>query len=155
VLAGPAYESSRIVSDYDPILSRLLASIRSAPMAVVCLGYDEATIRSQCRLDGFGFLVPRNQRVRLLGALWGTSIYEHRAPEGKTLIRAMVGGARDAEAVSLSDAALLDAVRMDLEHTMNLSATPEMSRVIRHPRGIPQYNKGHLALLEKIEGQLA
>jgi len=154
VLAGPAYESARIVSNCDPELSSLFARIRTAPIAVVCLGYDEPTVQSQCRLDGFGFLVPRNQGVRILGALWETSIYAHRAPAGKTLIRVMIGGARDPDAVALSDDALLEVVRRDLTRTMRLSAAPEMSRVIRHQRGIPQYVTGHLATLEQIDARL-
>jgi oxygen-dependent protoporphyrinogen oxidase len=70
------------------------------------------------------------------------------------LIRVMVGGARDGEAISLADDALVDVARTDLARTMNLRAAPAMIRVIRHPRGIPQYNVGHLALLEQIDRQL-
>lgn len=154
VLAGSAYESAGILRDYDPTLSQLLAPIPTAPMVVVCLGYDEATIRSHCRLDGFGFLAARNQGVRILGALWETSIYPHRAPAGKALIRVMVGGARDPEAVSLADDTLLEVVRADLARTMNLSAKPEMTLVIRHPRGIPQYVKGHLMVLDQMGKQM-
>jgi oxygen-dependent protoporphyrinogen oxidase len=155
VLAGSAFESARILRDHDPVLSSLLTPIRTAPMVVACLGYDDATIRSQCRLDGFGFLVPRHQGVRILGALWETSIYEHRAPVGKTLIRVMMGGARDTDAISLSDDALLQRVRTDLARTMNLSAAPEMTRVIRHHLGIPQYERGHLTQLAQIAQRLA
>ena len=129
----------------------LLEGIPTAPLAVVCLGYDAATLRPQCHLDGFGFLVPRQEGVRILGALWETSIYRHRAPEGKALLRVMIGGARDPEAASLGDADLLQIVRDDLARTMNVSAVPELVRVIRHPRGIPQYVKGHLARLHQID----
>jgi oxygen-dependent protoporphyrinogen oxidase len=154
VLAGPAEESARIVRDFDPVLSQLLTRIQTVPIAVVCLGFDEASIESRCRLDGFGFLVPRNQGIRILGALWETSIYQHRAPAGKVLLRVMVGGARDPEAVQLSDDRLLDIVRHDLARAMGLSAVPEMVRVIRHPRGIPQYVRGHIAILDQIAHRL-
>lgn len=151
VLSGPAAESAAILRDLDGHLANLLQGIPTAPLAVVGLGYDAATLRSQCHLDGFGFLVPRQEGVRILGALWETSIYRHRAPEGKALLRVMIGGARDPEAASLGDAELLHIVRADLGRTMKVSAVPELVRVIRHPRGIPQYVKGHLARLHQID----
>jgi oxygen-dependent protoporphyrinogen oxidase len=151
VLSGPAAESAAILRDLDGHLASLLQSIPTAPLAVICLGYDAATLRSQCQLDGFGFLVPRQEGVRILGALWETSIYRHRAPDSKALLRVMIGGARDPEATSLSDADLLRIVRDDLARTMNVSAVPELVRVIRHPRGIPQYVKGHLARLHQLD----
>jgi oxygen-dependent protoporphyrinogen oxidase len=129
-------------------------AVTTAPLAVVCLGYEAAELRAQCQLDGFGFLVPRNQGVRILGALWETSIYQHRAPADQALLRVMIGGARDPEALSLSDDQFESVVRQDLARTMGVSAKPRMVRVIRHPRGIPQYVKGHLARMHQIDGLL-
>ena len=47
--------------------------------------------------DGFGFLVPRQEGLRLLGALWTSTLFPERAPEGDVLMRVMIGGARDPE----------------------------------------------------------
>lgn len=154
VLSGPASASAAILRAFDPALSSHLEKGPTAPLAVVCLGYDAAELQSQCPLDGFGFLVPRSEHVRILGALWETSIYHHRAPAGQALLRVMIGGARDPEAATLSDARLLTVALRDLGSTMNLSATPRMVRVFRHPRGIPQYVKGHLARMHSIEALL-
>jgi oxygen-dependent protoporphyrinogen oxidase len=119
---------------------------------VVCLGYDTPAVAAQCcTLDGFGFLVPPGEGIRVLGALWETSIYSHRAPANKTLLRVMIGGARDREAVALHDAPLLDIVRNDLARAMGLRAVPEFVRIVRHARGIPQYVKGHRARLHQID----
>jgi protoporphyrinogen/coproporphyrinogen III oxidase len=150
VLSGPAAESAAIVRELDQPLATAIAGIPTSPLVVVCLGYDAATIRSESRLDGFGFLVPRAEGIRILGALWETSIYQHRAPAGKVLIRVMVGGAMDMDAVSLCDAELRRIVRLDLKRTMNVSAVPEFVRVTRHRRGIPQYVRGHDARMQRI-----
>jgi protoporphyrinogen/coproporphyrinogen III oxidase len=150
VLSGPAVESAAIVRELDTPLATVIEGIPTAPLAVVCFGYDEAAIRSESHLDGFGFLVPRNEGIRILGALWETSIYQHRATVGKVLIRVMIGGATDPEAVSLCDMELRRIVRSDLKRTMNVSAVPEFVRVIRHPRGIPQYVRGHHARMQRI-----
>jgi oxygen-dependent protoporphyrinogen oxidase len=151
VLTGPAGEAAAVLQTLDPVLAANLHTIPTAPVAVVCLGYDQARVASQCALDGFGFLAARDTGARILGALWETSIYRHRAPEGKALIRVMIGGATDAEAISLPDGRLLEIVRRDLARFMGVTAAPELVRVIRHARGIPQYVRGHLEHLYRIE----
>lgn len=148
ILAGPAAESSEFLRSFDPRLAQELDDIPSAPVVVLAVGYDAAAIGP---LDGFGFLVPRSEEVRTLGALWETSIYPNRAPEGKALLRVILGGALDREAVTLGDEELLLIVRQDLEKTMGIRVEPEFVRITRHPRGIPQYERGHLARLERIE----
>lgn len=156
VLAGPSSEAAELLEPHDRDLGALLRGIATAPLAVVCLGYDEqGVIRERGALDGFGFLVPRSERIRLLGALWETSIYPDRAPAGKALIRVMIGGACDPHVVDLEDAELLRIVRADLTETMGLQAAPEFVRVVRHRRGIPQYTVGHLARLQRIDERLA
>jgi len=154
VLSGPAADSAAILGAFDPALSDLIERAVTAPLAVVCLGYDAAELPSQCRLDGFGFLVPKGEGVRILGTLWETSIYQHRAPAGQVLLRVMIGGARDPEALTLSDDQLVHGVRTDLARTMSVMAMPRMQRVFRHPRGIPQYVKGHLARMHHIDALL-
>jgi oxygen-dependent protoporphyrinogen oxidase len=156
VLAGPAAESATLVRAFGFGLSSALRSIPTAPLAVVCLGYDEAQLAAdRGPLDGFGFLVPRSEKIRTLGALWETSIFEGRGPAGKALMRVMIGGAHDPNILELDDAALLAVVRDDLRKTMGLRIEPEMVRIIRHPRGIPQYTIGHLGRLARIDAELA
>lgn len=155
VLAGPATQSASLVRPFDLTLSSTLSRIPSAPLAVVCLGYDTARLEAdRGALDGFGFLVPRSEGIRTLGALWETSIYEGRAPEGKSLLRVMIGGARDRDAVDLTDDQLLAVVRDDLQKTMGLGIAPEFVHIVRHARGIPQYTLGHLGRLQQIDGLL-
>lgn len=149
VLSSPSPVSARIVSSLDPTLAAMLEAIEYASVAVVCLGFDPSALPHP--LDGFGFLVPRGEGVRSLGVLWDSSIYPGRAPAGKALLRAMIGGARDPEAVQLDDAALMDTVLADLARTMGRFGKPELVRIFRHPRGIPQYTLGHLERMARME----
>jgi oxygen-dependent protoporphyrinogen oxidase len=153
VLAAPPSASARLVGGVDDALAAELAAIPSAGLAVVALGYEERLLPGP--LDGFGFLVPRGEGARILGVLWDSSIYPGRAPSGHALLRAMIGGALDPEAVRLEDAELLAVVRRDLQSTMSLSAEPDFVRIFRHPLGIPQYVVGHLDRLARIEDRLS
>jgi oxygen-dependent protoporphyrinogen oxidase len=142
-----------LVSGVDPELARPLRDIPWAPVTAVALGFRASDL-ADVRLDGFGFLVPAGQGVRLLGCLWSSSIFPGRAPRGRVLLRALVGGARDPEAAGYDDEALLDLVRYDLSQTMGIEATPELVRIYRHPRAIPQYTLGHLRRLRTVRDRL-
>ena len=152
VMTGPASEAATLLYPLDQSLAEDLHRIPTAPLAVVCLGYDASAAGA---LPGFGFLVPRSEKLRMLGTLWETSIYPNRAPEGKALLRVMIGGALDPEAPRLTDPEILRTVRDELRRTMGLYAVPEFVRIVRHHRGIPQYVGGHLDRLARIDGALA
>ena len=98
--------------------------------------------------------MPRFEGLGILGALWDSSIYGNRAPNGRSLIRVMIGGAQDPSAVALEDEALITRARADLQTTMNLSIEPVFTHVFRHAAGIPQYTVGHLDRLARIDDAL-
>ncbi|OFW04748.1 MAG: protoporphyrinogen oxidase [Acidobacteria bacterium RIFCSPLOWO2_02_FULL_67_36] len=152
VLTGPSSDAAGLVRPFDSTLASVLADIETAPLAVVAMGFEAAGLAAdRGPLDGFGFLVPRCEGIRILGALWESSIYADRAPEGKALIRVMIGGARDPGVVDVDDDELVAIVRRELRQTMRLNVAPEFVRVIRHRRGIPQYTRGHVARLQRID----
>jgi oxygen-dependent protoporphyrinogen oxidase len=152
ILAAGSRATARMVCALDTPLARFLEEIPSAPMVVTCLGYEADRLPRP--LDGFGFLVPRGEGPRVLGVLWDSSIYPSRAPEGHVLLRAMLGGAHDPQAIGLDDDVVLDVVRRDLQKTMGISVTPDFVRIFRHPIGIPQYTVGHLERLAAAESRL-
>jgi oxygen-dependent protoporphyrinogen oxidase len=153
VFAIPADAAARIVDRLDAELAAALAEIPSAGLAVVALAYDAAAIGGAP--DGFGFLVPRGEGLRILGCLWDSSLFPGRAPAGKVLLRAMIGGAHDPAAVELGEEELLRSVRGDLQRAMGVTADPERCWVFRHPLGIGQYTVGHRARLARIAERLA
>jgi len=153
VLACPAHASAPMVKELDPGLSDLMAEIPYSPLTVVCLGFPADQVAHP--MDGFGFLAPRDAGLRLLGALWTSSIFPGRSPEDQVLIRCMIGGARDPEVMDLSDEDLLDTVRSELGRAMGLSGEPSFTRIFRHPLGIPQYTLGHEERLRTMEQRAA
>jgi len=153
VLAAPAGAAAPLVTGLDAVLGAELAAIPTAGLAVVALAYDAAAIGGAPR--GFGFLAPRGEGLRILGCLWDSSIFPGRAPAGKVLLRAMIGGALDPLAVGLGDDELVAEVRADLERAMGLRAAPERHWIFRHRTGISQYEVGHGARLERLDARLS
>ena len=95
ILTAPAYAQATMLKDIAPEVAQILADMYYPPLAVCCFGYEREKIKHD--LNGFGFLVPSRERKKILGNLWDVSIFPNRAPEGKVLLRTMVGGARAAE----------------------------------------------------------
>jgi oxygen-dependent protoporphyrinogen oxidase len=102
------------------------------------------------RLEGFGYLVVPQRERRILGAIWSSSLFPDRAPEGRALFAVFLGGARDPAALELSDDALFDAASRDLA-AVGLPSSPELLRVTRYGRAIPQYDLGHGKRIEALE----
>ncbi len=152
VIAIPAPRAAPFLTAVDRDLGEAVNQIPTASLAVVALGYDAAAVGGSP--DGFGFLIPRGEGLRSLGCLWDSSIFPGRAPEGKILLRVMIGGAHDPEAVELDDDSLVTVATSELETTMGLAAAPSLRRVYRHRLGIAQYVHGHQARLNTIHERL-
>lgn len=152
IIASPAFAAADILSGLNEGISTVLRQIPYASMTVICFGYSRGQIR--CSLDGFGYLIPKKEGCNTLGTLWDSSMFEDRAPEGKVLLRSMMGGACFPEYVALSDDEVVARVREDLTLTMGIDAQPEFVRVFRHPQAIPQYTVGHGKRLQALEESL-
>jgi oxygen-dependent protoporphyrinogen oxidase len=148
VIATEPWYAATLLHTVDGELAEALAGIPSTPVVAVALGFRESEIGGSPA--GFGFLVPRGEGVRILGCLWSSSTFPNRAPQGNVLLRALLGGMMDQQAVNLGDEDLLDVVFDDLKKSMGITATPELVRIFRYPRAIPQYTLGHLARLDAV-----
>jgi oxygen-dependent protoporphyrinogen oxidase len=160
VVAAPAFAAADLLEPHDAPLAALLREIPYADVAAVALGYDAARAfprgpgaagESRGPPAGFGFLAPAEEGRAILGCLFPSSAFEGQAPPGKVLLRALAGGRRAPELAALPDADLLARVRGEVEPLVHARADPEFTRILRHPRGIPQYEIGHAARLAAIE----
>lgn len=154
VLAAPAYAASRMLAPLDGGLAKTLDRIDYANIVVVCTAYPRERVGHD--MDGFGFLVPRSEKRRILGCIWTSSIFPPQAPDGMVLLRTMIGGYNDPGAVDLSDGELLDYVKREVEPLLSIQGEPALVRIYRHRRGIPQYLLHHgevLAATEAAEAQ--
>ncbi len=141
VVAVPTPVAGRIAAPVSPRCAELLAQIHYAPLAVVALGYRREHVGRP--LDGFGFLVPRGENLRILGTVWNSSLFPGRAPDGSVLLTSFAGGAANPSAVQLDDDALAAAVEGELAGVMITTGKPVARMVHRYERALPQYNLGH------------
>ncbi len=148
VVATPAHAAAGLVRELHPAAAQALSDIPYAGLTVACLGYPRDAVRHD--LEGFGFLVPRGQDLRLLGCIWTSTLFPFQAPEGSVLLRIMLGGAPDPDANLLSDEDTLSLVRRELAPLLGITGEPELVRLYRHPRGIPQYTLGHEQRLQTL-----
>ncbi|KAB2879268.1 protoporphyrinogen oxidase [bacterium] len=148
VLAVPAYTAGKCVEDLAPETADILKSISYAPAAEIFLGYPASAVRMN--LDGFGFLIPEKEKRSILGAIWTSSIFDGRMPEGHVAFTVFVGGARQPELVDQNESALTVLAETELNLIMGIQGSPVYSRVHKWIKAIPQYRIGHGQMMNKL-----
>jgi oxygen-dependent protoporphyrinogen oxidase len=155
IMAVPAYAAAPLISALSPEAGLLLRTIPFTSSATVALGYRREDVSHP--LDGYGLLVPRGEGLRCLACTFASAKFAGRAPEGRVLLRAVLGGARDPDALRLDDSGLAALVRREMGTVLGLRGVPVLERVYRWPRSTPQMVVGHLeriARLDAIVGRL-
>lgn len=155
VLAVGTEATAELLDEATGGRSRAFAEIPYAAVAVAGLGYRREDVAHP--LDGFGFLAPRVEDLRILGCLFPSSIFPGRAPEGHVALSAFAGGRTDPEAAALPEEELVAMVEGDLRRALGVRGAPVVRVVRRWPRAIPQYEVGHgrfLTLAAEIEAAL-
>lgn len=109
-----------------------------APVIQVCVGVRNT---GSINYAAFGGLVPSKEQKQVLGILFPSACFVQRAPEGGALYSYFMGGARHTDYLQKSDAEIRSMVR-DAFHSMlkyPVNVEPDMIRIFRHERAIPQY----------------
>jgi protoporphyrinogen/coproporphyrinogen III oxidase len=151
VFATPAFESARLLNAVAPPASSQLASIPYASTAVVFLVYPSGT--ADALPDGTGFVVPAG-RAPMTACTWLSNKWPHEEYGSRAVVRCYVGGVGHEDLVEESDADLIDAVARHLAAVVPLPASPESSRVFRWRRSMPQYEVGHVDLIDTLRAAL-
>jgi oxygen-dependent protoporphyrinogen oxidase len=121
-------------------------------MVIAATSVPEKSFKEPLR--GFGFLVPRNEGLHLLGTLFSSSLFAGRAPEGRVLLTSFVGGSFEPGAVDWPDERVWDTVCPELQRVLETSTVPEPVALYRHRCAIPQYSIGHESWVEALADEL-
>ncbi|HEX7071451.1 MAG TPA: protoporphyrinogen oxidase [Rhodothermales bacterium] len=121
------------------------------PLTVVWLGYTRADVAHP--LDGFGVLVPEVEReVQILGALFSSTLFPGRAPDGTVLITVFLGGMRHADAAYLEEDKAIAQAASDVAQLLGISAPPRFKEAVHWKKAIPQYGLHHQDVLDALDG---
>ena len=133
----------------DEELLERLDRVWYPPVAVVELGFGRDQVAHP--LDGFGMLIPGVEHFNTLGVIFGSTLFEGRAPTGKVLLSCRIGGARQPELVERSDEELTEMALCDLDVALGVRGDPVMTHIARWPRAIPQYEVAYDQVLEALD----
>jgi oxygen-dependent protoporphyrinogen oxidase len=154
IVSVPARPAAAMFAPLDSELEKLCGGVRYVSSGIVVLAYPRRAVNHE--LAGSGFVVPRAERgFRILAATWLSSKWPNRAPEDMALMRAFFGGARDPDAMTLTDDALVALAHGDLARILDIDAPPSLARVYRWIDGTPQYEVGYLDRLRAIRERVA
>ncbi len=153
VVACEAHSGAPLVGAVDARIGELLATIPYSSSMTVALGYAAADLAHPP--VGFGFLVPKKERRRLVACTWVGTKFSHRVPAGTIVARSFLGGMEDAGVLDESDEQVLAAVTAELAEIAGVRAAPRFSRIFRWPRSMAQYTVGHPLRLAEIETRAA
>ncbi|WP_085992778.1 protoporphyrinogen oxidase [Oceanobacillus senegalensis] len=137
----------RMLSQYD--FMKKLYDIPAVSSANVVLAFDKSAIKND--IDGTGFQVSRNSdKYRITACTWTNKKWPTTTPKGKVLLRSYVGKPSDQSIVDYSDEEITEIVLKDLKKIMKIKGKPEFSLVTRWRDSRPQYNVGHLELVNSV-----
>lgn len=151
VLATPAYATAELVEGFDAPLAASLRKISYVSTATVSLGFKRSELVHP--LDGFGFVVPRSEKRKIIACSWSSTKFSGRAANGHALVRAFVGGAHAEHLAEKQEYVLAHMARSELAALMGITAEPILTKVYRWPKANPQYDVGHAERVASIEAQ--
>ena len=148
-VALPAPKAAGILEEDFPDLAGELRAISYVSSATVNLTYEKSDVPHP--LEGFGFVVPPAEGRSILACTFSSMKFPGRAPEGKAVLRAFLGGALQPEMANKDDETMVQAVREDLRFLLGITRAPSHVSLHRHADSMPQYTVGHLDRVSRIE----
>lgn len=148
VIATPANVAAPLLASH-PGIARELAGISYSSSITTTLVYDREALKGKDL--GFGFLVPRTEKRRMLACTFVHNKFPHRAPAERGLVRAFLGGLRDEKVLSLSDGEVIATITRELREITGIDAPPRTYRIYRWNGAMAQPSPGHLERLARIE----
>jgi oxygen-dependent protoporphyrinogen oxidase len=149
IVATDPAAAARLLASISRKFPSLLEPIPFSSVAVVATGYRDSAVAHS--LEGFGFLVPRKEELRILGTVFNSSLFPGRAPDRHVLLTSFAGGATNPEICTWPEERIAAAIHEDLARILRISENPVIQEVRVYPRALPQYNLGHRSTIAALE----
>ncbi|WP_448519061.1 protoporphyrinogen oxidase [Rhodoflexus sp.] len=138
VLALPAFQAARLLSNLYPSAANAFEAVYYPPMCVVHTVFAKSAVNNLP--DGFGLLHPKAEGTFTAGSIWSSSIFPDCCPEDQVLFTNFVGGAMFAEKTELPDEEIIDNVSKELQRIYHIQDEPLATHFTRWKAAIPQYD---------------
>ncbi|WP_075590123.1 protoporphyrinogen oxidase [Labilibacter marinus] len=132
-----------------------LANTVYAKVVQVVVGYNKWNGRE---LKAFGGLVPSKENRDILGILFPSALFKSRCPEGGAVLSIFVGGMKKPKMIEKTEEEIKAIVMKEISDTLYCSDTPDLLRIHKYEKAIPQYDistKDRLAAIDNIEQKYA
>lgn len=136
-----------ISREFDKELSKRLAELKYSSITVVYSGWN----KKEFSPGGYGFLVPRKERVPILGTIFSSNVFAGRIGEDKFLTKTMISG----ESELFKDDELASLAQESLARILKVKTRPLWSKVYRHAPGIPKYAPGYSEWKKEVQALVA
>lgn len=145
-----AYALPRLFPFIDEPLLKNLSDMRYAPVVQAAVGIKDS---GNLSFRAFGGLVSSKDRENVLGILFPSSCFNGRAPEKGALFSFFIGGMKRQDLTQLTDAQTEELILREFHRMLGFSShiQPDMIRLFRHQRAIPQYELSTEKRLEAIK----
>jgi len=153
IAAASVADTAKVLRNCLPVLAEKLSKIEHEGTAIVTFAFDSTQIKQEFR--GMGFVVPKIELNPILAGSFSSIKYEHRAPQGKFLIRVFAGGARAPELASMPGEQLVPLLLGELRKIIKIDGEPIFTTVAHWANTMPQYNVGHRERIQEIESLVA
>ncbi len=145
----PAPAIEQVFPFLDPKDTERINSLRYAAVAHVSVGFRKW---DGIPLDAFGGLIPVREKRDILGVLFVSSLFNHRAPEGGALLSIFLGGTRRPQLAASDPEHIEKCVAQEFRSLMGIHRfSPDLFEVTRHPLAIAQYGTDTAERLEAID----
>ena len=152
ILAIPAYASAPFFETLAPAALPLLNKIRHASTAVATLAFHTSAFPHE--LHGNGFLVPADETADITGCTYSSLKWRERSPANVVLIRAFMGRDGGMNIDDFTDDQLISKAQVLFDKLLKCKEKPFLTRVDRWSHAMPQYDLGHLDLMDEIEAAI-
>jgi oxygen-dependent protoporphyrinogen oxidase len=128
-----------------------ISAIRYAKVVQVVVGYRNW---NGIPLRAFGGLVPSEEEKDILGILFPSAMFQERAPDGGALLSVTLAGIKRPDLYWKTDKELIRIVLEKMRKMMQCADGPDLIRIFRYEKGIPQYeftSKLRLFYIQEIE----
>ncbi len=146
VCAVPPQVAVQILANIAP---KMIEPMNSIPMSPVTLVHWSQPSCTPGLPLGFGFLMPRLYKHRVLGTIFSSQLFTSRNSSNQMFFSTYYGGMTDKSAMDLCDNDLLELLIHEHNEIFGVKLEkPEMVKIIRYPNAIPQLTPKHLETIE-------